>query len=397
MAKFKILVIPSDKWGVGKFRSIDQHVRLQELYPDDYSITISNDFDFFNDNSFLTYDLIHIHKVPYNLFDKSDEILSLIRSHGIPYIIDIDDYWRLSIKHPQYASYANGDRSRAVVNAIRTAKYVTTTTPFLAKEISKINMNVLVLPNAINPNEKQMRITPTKNDFDLRIGWLGGAAHAEDILLLDGLFSRINGLSPKIQTVLCGFDKRGFKRVINQKTQKVEVVNMEINELDYYKYEQVMTNRFRNLEDDPEYAKQLLKYEPLKIDDTNKTYRRIWTKDIKEYLTGYNEFDVALAPLCEHDYNKMKSQLKVIEAGFFKKAVIAQNFGPYTLDIVNGKNGLLVDSSRNHKDWFKKVKLLNENPNMVIDLGESLYETVSNKYHIDTVTKMRHEFYQTLK
>ena len=34
-------------------------------------------------------------------------------------------------------------------------------------------------------------------------------------------------------------------------------------------------------------------------------------------------------------FNKVKSQLKVIEAGFHKKALIAQNFGPYQIDCIN--------------------------------------------------------------
>ena len=36
----------------------------------------------------------------------------------------------------------------------------------------------------------------------------------------------------------------------------------------------------------------------------------------------------------------MKSQLKVIEAGFYKKALIASEIGPYTIDLVHClKNG----------------------------------------------------------
>ena len=42
-----------------------------------------------------------------------------------------------------------------------------------------------------------------------------------------------------------------------------------------------------------------------------------------------------MAPLKEHDFNKNKSQLKVIEAGFHKKALIAQDYGPYQIDCVN--------------------------------------------------------------
>jgi glycosyltransferase involved in cell wall biosynthesis len=100
----------------------------------------------------------------------------------------------------------------------------------------------------------------------------------------------------------------------------------------------------------------------------------------------------------------MKSQLKVIEAGFYKKALIASNVGPYTIDLKhamkNGEftdgNALLVDEVKNHSDWAKHIKKLVDNPNMITDLGERLYETVSQKYDLNIVTKTRSEFYKSL-
>ena len=95
----------------------------------------------------------------------------------------------------------------------------------------------------------------------------------------------------------------------------------------------------------------------------------------------------------------------MIEAGFHKKAIIAQNYGPYTIDLVsaiekgvinNNGNSLLVESSKNHKQWSQHVKRLVDNPSLVEDLGEKLYETVKDKYNLNTVTKERAEIYKTL-
>jgi len=111
-----------------------------------------------------------------------------------------------------------------------------------------------------------------------------------------------------------------------------------------------------------------------------------------------------LAPIKNHVFNRLKSQLKVIEAGFYKKALIASNVGPYTIDLKNaysnGKftdgNSLLVDEVRNHKDWALSIKRMVDNPNMIFDLGERLYETVKNKYDLNLVSKTRAEFYKSL-
>jgi glycosyltransferase involved in cell wall biosynthesis len=56
-------------------------------------------------------------------------------------------------------------------------------------------------------------------------------------------------------------------------------------------------------------------------------------------------------------------------------------------------NALLVNESRNHSDWAKSVKKLYQNPNMIKDMGERLYETVSKKYDLNIVTKNRKELY----
>jgi len=114
---------------------------------------------------------------------------------------------------------------------------------------------------------------------------------------------------------------------------------------------------------------------------------------------------VSLAPLVESLFNGNKSQLKVIEAGFHKKAIIASEADPYTLDLIsavdNGvfnKNGnaLLVNPKRNHKDWAKNMKRLIENPNMIEDLGERLYETVKDKYSLKKVCQDRVEFFKSI-
>jgi glycosyltransferase involved in cell wall biosynthesis len=100
----------------------------------------------------------------------------------------------------------------------------------------------------------------------------------------------------------------------------------------------------------------------------------------------------------------MKSQLKVIEAGFYKKALIASEIGPYTLDLKhcleNGNfvdgNAMLVKETRNHSDWSKFIEKLIKNPNLVEDMGERLYETVKDKYDLNVVTKNRAQFYKSL-
>ena len=170
-------------------------------------------------------------------------------------------------------------------------------------------------------------------------------------------------------------------------------------------FEKIFTDDFRTLSKD--YNDFLHKWKKGKyVNEDGAAYKRVWTKPITTYAANYNNFDISLAPLKEHMFNKVKSQLKVIEAGFHKKALIAQNFGPYQIDCINaidrgGKinpkgNCLLVDTHKNHKQWYQYTKRLIDNPSLIEDLGERLYEDIVPKYHIDVTTKYRAEVYREL-
>jgi glycosyltransferase involved in cell wall biosynthesis len=119
------------------------------------------------------------------------------------------------------------------------------------------------------------------------------------------------------------------------------------------------------------------------------------------YAKNYSKFDISLSPIKNTMFNRMKSQLKVIEAGFYKKALIASNIGPYTIDLKhcldNGNfvdgNAILINEARNHADWAKFIEKLVKNPNLIKDMGERLYETVKDKYDLKNVTNDRKQFY----
>ncbi len=117
-------------------------------------------------------------------------------------------------------------------------------------------------------------------------------------------------------------------------------------------------------------------------------------------------FDISLAPLETNTFNKVKSQLKVIEAGFHHKAIIAQDFGPYQIDIKNAikyggefdmtANGILINPTKNHKDWYNAIKKLINNPSIIKVLQENLHNTVKDLYSIQKVTEDRKNLYISL-
>jgi glycosyltransferase involved in cell wall biosynthesis len=402
MSKIKVLVVPSDRTGVGKFRSVDPHVFLQNLYGNDFHVDIIYEPSYDDMNFWSQYQIVTFHRSIGPDFDKAHELIQKLNSLGIITIADIDDYWMPGKEHPIHDIIKFNKINEKIVANLKVASYVTTTTEIFANEIRKFNKNVVVFPNAINPNEPQFK-EPTLESDRLRVGWLGGSSHLHDIQLLDQPFGKITNLKDKLQFVLCGFDTRGSVTEINQQTGEHKKRDILPHETVWAQYEKIFTQNHASVSD--EYKKYLLKYtQEVYPNQYDEAYVRVWTQPVTSYAKNYSKFDVSLAPIKNTMFNRMKSQLKVIEAGFYKKALIASDLGPYTIDLkhcldhgnfVDG-NAMLVNENRNHSDWAKYIKKLVENPNLVKDMGERLYETVKDTYDLNNVTKNRAEYYKSL-
>lgn len=308
MSKINVLVIPSDKTGVGKFRSIDQHLKLQELYGNEFHIDIEYDPPYNNKEFFQNYNIIHIHKAPSNKYPEGELIINRLKKWGCKVIIDIDDLWVLDTLHPSFRQTQKMGLSKYIIANLKAADYVTTTTPIFAKEISKFNQNVFVLPNSVNPDEDQFKLTEIPKETDrVRIGWLGGSSHLYDLYLIDSVFKLPEQELDNYQFTLCGFDLRGSVYEIDKETGEQKQRDMRPDETVWYKYEKIFTNNFCNLEKYPNYITHLKKYSKNEtFDDLNMPYRRIWTRPITSYAKGYQNFDISLAPLKENRFNLMK-------------------------------------------------------------------------------------------
>lgn len=397
--KIKMLVIPSDKQGgVGKFRSIDPHVYIGEHYKDEFDVDIVFDMPSGDLVSFFKqYDLIHIHKQ----LDRDGKVIDLIKFLGIPVIVDIDDHYDLGNDHPMSITAKRDRWDVPIINHLKKADYVTTTTEIFAKELRKLNSNVAVFPNAIDTNESQFSIEKNEGDGRLRVGIICGSTHLKDLQLLDGIAKQVD--KSKVQFVLCGFDTRGTRTIYNL-DGTVDTRSILPQESVWCDFEKIFSDNYKNIS--AEHKAFLDKF--LQTDDpfTNEPYRRMWTRDIKSYGTHYANVDVLIAPLKENEFNKMKSELKEIECGFTHTAFIGQDFGAYTINLKpmiekGGKinkdgTALLVPTAKNHKLWAKYINRLADDREMLKALQDNLHDFVLSNYTLENVCAERVELYKRL-
>ena len=247
MSKLRILAVPSDNHGVGKYRILDPYKFIGNNFSEEVHTDIVFDVED-NDDFFLNYDAVvfhsFIHKAP---FERNIQRIEWLKSKGIKVIMDIDDMWAVDQRHPMYEQIKATKLPEKKVQMLRLVDYVTCTTEYFANVIKErlgLRTNVFVFPNAVDENEPQFKSNPIPSDR-LRFGWLGGSSHLHDLdILKSGIHTIQNQFLDKTQFVLCGFDLRGQVSEINKQTGEIRKRDILPHETVWSQYEKIF--RLRN-------------------------------------------------------------------------------------------------------------------------------------------------------
>jgi glycosyltransferase involved in cell wall biosynthesis len=285
MPKINVLVLPSDTSGVGRYRSVDPHIKLQNLYPEDFHVDIDYQPRLNDINYWKKYQIVHFHR-SFGQIEQCPQLIKSLQSLGIIIIGDIDDYWLPTKEHPIHQLIVENKMHLRIVDVLKVCDYVTTTTEIFANEIRKFNKNVIVLPNAIDPTEPQFT-QPTLPSDKVRVGWLGGSSHLHDLKLLDGMVNKLKPIQDKLQYYVCGFDIRGSVTEINRDTGERTQRPIKPEETVWVKYEEIFTDNYKIIT--PEYKIFLDKFVEEDYPSQNENYVRVWTRPVESYARNYSK------------------------------------------------------------------------------------------------------------
>lgn len=398
--KIKILQMPSDTAGIGSFRNIWPAQQIEKEFGDEIFCEI--DLEFKNDiNYYKQFDIIHFHR-QFGPYEGMSSLIGELRKNGTVCVMDIDDYWIPAKTHPMYIAAMNEKLPEKITHALKCADYVTTTTSIFANYIKKYNNNVAVLPNGIDVNHPMWQPKDTKKTDKVRISWIGGSSHLNDLEILKdsmNILHNTDSLKDKYQFVMCGYDTRGFMTEVGPNGEYLNTRKIAPHETVWNNFEQIFTDNYNPKIIDEDYKKHLQKCinkEYDKVDVYTGSYVRRWTLPLTRYGEHYNYCDVCLAPLAENVFNEVKSELKIIEAGLTKKVIIAQDYSIYKELIENGKSGILVNKKDSIQGWYKAIKRVIEDKEYREMLANNLYDFVKDKYTLEAVTKTRVNFYRDI-
>ena len=272
------------------------------------------------------------------------EIVKWRAKLGFKLIIDIDDYWELFTQHLSYSTYRLNGIPNLIKSYIRFADLVTCTHTRLYYEIIKINKNCEIIPNGL-PFDKDQFVNNKIEHDKINIAHTGSITHFPDIKQLKNpilALSKSKSFKESCRMLLCGWH-------------------------DYNKWHWDQIGNIYTANKTLDYKIQ----EALPVD---------------LYMNHYAEADMLLCPLLDNRFNRLKSNLKALEAGVRNIPILAFNRDPYA-DIPTIFH---VDN------WERDIKRMAFSVQMRNDYGQRNGEYVREHYDLFKINESRFAIYSKL-
>jgi len=335
--KPKILMVLGDYAGCYYYRILVPSISMAKI-TQNFDVKL---VDHINQTDLEVADIVHFHR---NWQPFCWEAVKFLKSMGKKVVYDIDDDFNSIPDWIPFKVNYNDWLVGATHNMMKAADVVTTSTQVLKDRFELLGHdNVVVCPNNILPEHyvyhdyiKEWAIEiegmPTEGTF---IGWAGSITHDDDLKLvmesIDAILTR------------------------RKDTYFIVMMTTEVEEL-------------------PDFLKQ---------HPTGRIFH-IPSVNVERYpivLSSLN-LDIAVAPLVDHEFNHAKSNIKVLEYGMVKAAVVASDVTPYSNTIEHQKDGLVVPNT--FRGWRKALFKLVDNPELVKEYSTNLQQKVIDDYNIHT-------------
>lgn len=295
---------------------------------------------------------------------KKLELARLLKEQGKKIVFDNDDTYKDGENGGiKLNTYFNAERvKRGLQNINRTmdafaieADLITVSTEVLAEECRKLNKNVVVLPNYIDPDYFD---EPLRNEGEkVRIGITGSIGMSSDLDVLNPIFKHYEN-DPRVQLVF-------FSLPANPKDNPMiaNAYEDEYNFLDSMKVE--------------------------------------WhaTVNMDKYYDKLNDLklDIMVIPRTDNYFNRCKSNLKFLESSMFEIPCVAQGFedgkSPYQVNPEDSKHMVIVTDN---SQWIPEIEKLIENKELRREMGRKAKEYVLENYNIEDHAHKWEEAYQSM-
>lgn len=291
------------------------------------------------------------------------ELARLLKKEGKKIVMDNDDTYKSPDGGIKVNTWFNEERVRRGLGAVNRivdqfiieADLITTSTEFLADEYRKLNKNVVVLPNCVDPFYFD---EPLRNETDVvRIGITGSIGMSYDLDVLSPIIKHYEH-DPRVKIVF-------FSLPANRDSNPmlVKAYENEYNFLDSVDVE----------------------WHPL--------------VDADQYYDKINslKLDIMIIPRADNYFNRAKSNLKFLEASMFEIPVVAQGFkdnlSPYQVNPEDSKHMVIV---KDNEQWIPEIEKMIQDKSGRREMGRKAKEYVIENYDINKKSHLWEDAYKLI-
>lgn len=290
------------------------------------------------------------------------QLAHLLKKLGKKIVFDNDDTYKdhASVKLNDYFDKERVARGLAEVNknadafAVE-ADLVTTTTEFLADEYRKLNKNVVVLPNCVDPFYFD---EPLRNETDIvRIGVTGSITNSSDLDVVAPIIRHYEK-DPRVKIIFFGLQPNRKENPVVEKIYR-----------DEYAF----------------------------LDSVDVEWHPSVNADVYYDKLNSLKLDMMIIPRDDNYFNRAKSNLKFIEASMFEIPVIAQGFtdgkSPYQVNPEDSKHMKIVIDN---KDWIPEIEKMIADKEGRMEMGRKAREYVTENYDIEKKAHLWEKAYKSI-
>lgn len=323
----KILGVVSDHTGCPYYRMKLPSKFVERYFSDSIEFNITDEM---NESLMREHDFIIIQKTPY---PERLEEFRYIKKLRKKLMLEFDDFYHdvpaFNLSKTYWLNRYKYYKKRPIdffEDMLRTVDKVIVSTKFLRDFYKNFNENIVVNPNNLDP-DIFLKIEPARQlDVEnINICWFGSSSHVGD------------------------FDIVG--EVLKEIAIKYDKVNIHI-------------------------GGDLQTYINLQVRDDRKVFHHWMPFDI--YPFQYSNFQIAVAPILDHPFNRARSPLKYYEYGCSNLAGVYDRLDPYELEVEDGKCGILA---KGKDQWFDAICELIENEDLRSNIAKNARDDVL-KNHI---------------
>jgi glycosyltransferase involved in cell wall biosynthesis len=280
-------------------------------------------------------------------YDHTLEFFNEIRQkYGKPTFIETDDnYIDVPVWNEAFNSFKPTSMHRyAATETMSFADGMFVSTPHLKELYGRYNENIHVIENSLDfKGDRKFvgwdQVTVRKHK-GVRIGWIGGRSHFNDLMLV----------APALREILLKYPDVTLCLVNSAIQPSCKALGIA------YPFEGLPNVHYAD--------------------------RSVPINRYAQFAASFG-FDIGIAPLVDCNFNRSKSNLRWLEYSAMKLPTVATDISHFSQSIKDGHDGFLIKDN-NLQEWQKRLEMLIEDEGLREQIGRQAYKRVKKDFNIKT-------------